>query len=330
MPRQRLRGLGIHAAGRKVADERMPQGVEVGFAARAVAVGEKAALGRFRCVLGVLVRFQPCFAGVGQVRPEHLGQVLARWHGEYFGRWHLPRNVRRQQRRRLCPQRQRVLPAVLGVGRGNRHARLIAKVEAPPRQAAQLSRPQSGFHRQPVQQRPIRPTHAEPLGRTGRAVQQPAQLIGRQRPPIMPPIRADVHPLQVRQGAFACPAVPHHPLAEALGVTLVIIVARGAHAPHYGFIILAPIRPQAGQERLQLAGGNVAPELEPASADDLAHAIGAEARVGERVPLRQQRRLPVRDMIRQRLARRRPRGAQDSPRRQLVANGRGHGFNVLG
>jgi hypothetical protein len=77
-------------------------------------------------LLGRLRVGNPRSTGIGQVRSEHI-----------------------EQRRRVGPQEQRVLPAILRVGRRNRHARLIAvQHDARPRQAPQFRRPQPGFRRQ--------------------------------------------------------------------------------------------------------------------------------------------------------------------------------------
>ncbi len=82
MPRQRLRDLWMHAAGGKIADESVPQGVEVGFALGVIGVREEI---RFLTVLSlpvVLCLFNPFCPCRIQVGPDHLGDMLARRNGE--------------------------------------------------------------------------------------------------------------------------------------------------------------------------------------------------------------------------------------------------------
>ncbi|MGH7178506.1 MAG: hypothetical protein ACREJC_14100 [Tepidisphaeraceae bacterium] len=49
-------------------------------------------------------------------------------------------------------------------------------------------------------------------------IQQPSQLIRRQRPPVMAPISLDAQPLQVGKRVLNGASITHHPAAELLAV----------------------------------------------------------------------------------------------------------------
>ncbi|MGD0463425.1 MAG: hypothetical protein ABSB74_13155 [Tepidisphaeraceae bacterium] len=101
----------------------------------------------------------------------------------------------------------------------------------------------------------------------------------------MSPIRLDVQPLQVNQGAFRCPPVPNHPPAELLDRLQVEIERLGADAPLNGIVGFAPILPQTRKVRLQLAGGNVTPQLEATGIECLAGAACDKLGMAFGVPL---------------------------------------------
>ena len=110
-------------------------------------------------------------------------------------------------------------------------------------------------------------------------------------------------PCRGGKGGFSRSPIAHHPPAELPGRLQADVERLRADPPLHRPIGPTPIFAQARPVRLSLAGQNVAPQAEPTASEHFAGAACDKLGMAGRVPLRQQRRFPVAQVLRQRLTR---------------------------
>ena len=323
---QGLGGLGMHAAGGQVADERVTQCVQVRVAAGRVTVQQEIRLFAPLALLRGVGQLEPRLASCVEIGTEHLGPVLAGRDAERRGGGQLAGQVGLERRGGLGPQGQLVFAAVLAVGCGDGHRRLVGlQLKAGPRQAADLRGTKAGLRDQPVEHRPVLAGDPAPRRPGSGRVDDVAQLLCRQAAAVVAAVGLHVQALQVLQRAGGRPAVADHPAAKLLAGLQVEVGGLGGDP-----LALVAALAKFGKVQLQLAGRQVRPERESARAQGAARPRADQLGMAVGVALGLQRGLPVIEVLGERLAGGDTAGAEDAPLGQLAADRRRHGLDVPG
>jgi hypothetical protein len=187
---QELSGLRVDTAPGEVGDEGVAEGVEVHDTVRRVAVGNPRHL---------------------QIAPEDAGQLFPAREAEDGLPGGLVHEVLAERRGGGLEQRQRVIPAVLGIsGQHANRGQVESQAERLRRQAADLRGPKPGLDREAVEHGAVRPREtprddtgavpAEALDPLAGGPDQTPELLLCEGPAVMPAVRADVEHFQVRHG----------------------------------------------------------------------------------------------------------------------------------
>jgi len=271
---QSLSDLGLHARLAEVRDERVPVGVEVGEEPIFILV-------RYARSLQVPPHHLRGLAKVPALRLEREEQsvgVDVAPGGQPFPQ---PVHDRRVKRDAVLSSPLAVTGLHADDGRG------IVQVEGTERQRGDLLAAVAGPGCENVQHRPVRA--CDPFD--GRPVHggfdEPVELVGAQRAPVVPAVSLRVLLLHVCDRVISPPAVLHEPATECHHRSQVVVA--GFDAPPFGS--------QVGQECLDRAGGDVADESKFAPACDGSHAISRVPHVFGRVALVAEVLLEIVDVI---------------------------------
>ncbi|HWE40685.1 MAG TPA: hypothetical protein VG406_29340 [Isosphaeraceae bacterium] len=193
----------------------MAERVEVEHAARLVAVGN----------LGGL-----------EVHAQHVRRVPRQ--GEDGAARGLPGEPGTQASGQVRWERLHVRPAVLRVGRQDRHRRHIAiEVELLGHERAKLGGAEAGAEGEPVEHRPLGAADAHDLGPGLGGLDEPGGLGGGHGASLAPPVGRGVEDGQGREGVLPGPAVAMEPARERLdgaGVVVARLQAELLDIPELG------------------------------------------------------------------------------------------------
>jgi len=116
----------MHAAGGKIADEGVPQGVKVSLALGVIGVGKEIRLLPPLSLLVVLCLFDPFCSRRVKIGSDHFRHMLSRRNGKCAAVGLPMLQVCNKHFDSIRPERQCAFPAVLAVGSGHGDGRLVA------------------------------------------------------------------------------------------------------------------------------------------------------------------------------------------------------------